>query len=213
MMVLARMLSPWGRAICQLSLTRVMASTSALHHRSPPLAQAADKALVQAVHIDIACAAIEKAVDQHLGIETGHQVLELRSIQALGLGRVNEGLCIGGIDQLFLFCGTDIQHAAWGEDGGLGKTGGRCIVEGAAGTGQGLHLGRTIVLFKQRGRAACGVIARLGFTLEHQHGRGVAPPLWASCQAVEAPAIPAPMMTKSQAGWPGCRVGWSWRYP
>lgn len=135
------------------------------------LAQAADIALVQAVHIDVTRTGIEKAVHQHLGVEHGNQGLELCGAQALGIGGVNPGLGVGGIHQIPLIGRAHIEHAARREDGGFGKAGRRRIVEGAAGTGQGLNLGGTVMLFKQRGRAAGGVIAGLRFALQHQHGR------------------------------------------
>ena len=166
-----------AQALGQGEVPEVVDAGNAFHGRVAPqvaaaLAQAADIALVQAVHVDIARTAIQKTVYQYIGVENGHQGLELLGTQALGIGGVDDGLCIGGIDQLFLRGGAHIEHAAWREDGRFGKACGRRVIEGAAGAGQSLNLGRAVMLFKQRGRAAGGVIAGLGFALQHQHGRG-----------------------------------------
>ncbi|MNT45761.1 hypothetical protein D3C72_1823600 [compost metagenome] len=63
-----------------------------------------------------------------------------------------------------------IQHAARADQGLLGKVGWRLLVKHAAGTCQCLYLGGAVMLFKQRGRTARGVIAGLRFALQHQHG-------------------------------------------
>ena len=91
-------------ALWQGDVPEVVAAGDALHFRVAPqlaaaLAQAANVALVQAVHVNVACAVVQKTVYQHFGVQHGHQRLELLGVQASGTGGVDGGFGVGGIDQ------------------------------------------------------------------------------------------------------------------
>ena len=55
------------------------------------------------------------------------------------------------------------------QDGVVRKASGGLLVKRPAGTRERLHLQGAVMLFKQRCRAACGVVAGLAFALQHQY--------------------------------------------
>ena len=72
---------------------------------------------MQAVHVDVACAVVRKAIDQQRGVQAGHQGLEFIGAQAPRMGRVQERLGMGGIEQVLLRGRAHIEHAALSIDG------------------------------------------------------------------------------------------------
>ena len=135
------------------------------------LAQAADKALVQAMHVDIAGAGVEKAVHQHFGVQAGYEGQKLSGRQAGEAGRVALGLGEGGVQGFLLIRACHVEHAARGEQRCFGKAGGWVVQHVTAGPGQGLGGLAAVLGVIQRGRAAGGVVAGLRFALQYQHRR------------------------------------------
>ncbi len=132
------------------------------------MAQAAQKALVQGVDIDVACAIVHKAIHD-AGIEHRHNGAQGIAVQALGIGRVLHGLGVSGVNQGLVRSRAHIHHAARMQDGRVHKPCRRVLIKRPAGACQRLHLLGAVMLFKQGGRTPGGVIAGLAFALQQQH--------------------------------------------
>ena len=133
------------------------------------LAQAAQIALVQRVHVDVGGAGLAHAGGHGLGAQAGQLGQQLIARQAAHAGVERQDLGIGRVQQIELIRPRKIDHAARREDGRAAELGRRRIVEGAAGARQRPDVGRAIGGRVQRGRAPRGVVAGLGFALQQQH--------------------------------------------
>ncbi len=139
----------------------------AQHGAAPP--RAAQVALVQRMHVDVGGIGLQHAGGHGLGPQAGQQGQQLVAREQthgrVALARVFEGC----MQRRQLLRPRHIGHAARGEDGGVPELRRRRVVEGAAGTRQGLNVGRAVSGAVERRRAAGSVVAGLGFALQQQH--------------------------------------------
>lgn len=142
---------------------------------------AAQEALVQGMHVDIAGVRLLDSAAQLVRPQAGHARQRLFGVDQRDVGRLAAEFVVDLSQQILLVGRGDVQHAARAQQGMLAETLRRMFVEIAAGAGQRLDLGGAVGLHEHGGRAAGGVVAGLGFALQHHDGGGRAQAVGHGC--------------------------------
>ena len=138
-------------------------------HLPAPLAQAAQVALVQRMHVDVSRFGLAHASGHGLGFQARQLGQQRGLVHPFHIGGCRTGIVVGPFEQIQLVWPRHVNHATRREDGVCAKLQRGRVVERTAGARQGLDVGRAIRGHVQRSRAPGGVIAGLRFPLQQQH--------------------------------------------
>ncbi len=130
-------------------------------------AHAAQKALVQRMHVDIARIGFLDRAAQLVFAQAGHALDGLAGVDQGHVWRLAVEVFEGVLQQILLIRRPDVQHAARAEERMLAEALRRMLVERAAGARKRLDL-RGAVGLHEHGRGSTGRVIT-GF--QHRHGR------------------------------------------